>query len=127
MKEKTLTFSLDAGKNYSLSEFSRLDTASIMNDDRHFTIFVGEKIFFDDPFFPILEFTQHALRWISNPIHNLVFQTIDDYQQPTLSFMRSGEEWTIFSVWQEFECTALFRKEEIAFLIRSIILTIIDH
>ena len=127
MKEKTLTFSLDAGKNYSLSEFSRLDKASIMNDDRHFTIFVGEKIFFDDPFFPILEFTQHALRWISNPIHNLVFQTIDDYQQPTLSFMRSGEEWTIFSVWQEFECTALFQKEEIAFLIRSIILTIIDH
>lgn len=103
-----LRFELDAKEKIARQKLLSIPLYDILDDDRHFAIFIDNETFFDDPYFAVREFVKCAISWLENRKEEFVYNTLNDYQNPLLSFISQGSEFKIFSVWQKFECKVTF-------------------
>ncbi len=115
-----LQFELEAGRKFSRQGLAAMPLIDVMDDDRHFTIRVDRKVFFDDPYFPIREFTLCALRWLDRPQGRFEYRTIDSEQNPLLAFLPRKKGFKMYSVWQKFPCKEIFSRQQIQTLLREI-------
>lgn len=102
----------------------------LFSDDREFTVYVNGKRYFDDLYFPILEFTLYAIEWkckYKKTKADFVYNTLDDSQNPLLAFIHVNNGWKIYSIWQEFECESVFSTDELMEFIDCIISTVTEH
>ena len=116
-----LNFRLEIKEKIPIKDFVKMPLIDIMNDDRHFTIFVDDQTFFDDIYFPIREFIKYALDWSKNSTNNFIYNTVDSNENPLLSFCKLKDGWKLESVWQKFECNNIFTKNEVKTFISEIV------
>lgn len=76
-----------------------------------FTIEINNKVFFKEPYFPILEFIRILEQW--DKTSNMFYNGIETEDNPLISFVASEKGWKIKSSWQLFECLDFFTIEEL--------------
>ena len=118
-----ITFVLDRKERIPLKKFNQLTVRDILNDDRLFKVFVDGNLFFEDPYFPIKEFVMQLSAWDRKGSFN--YNTIDDYQNPLISFEYIGERWYLRSIWQLFECNRSFTLQELDVFVKDVINSVI--
>ena len=118
-----LLFKLEQKGNMSIKQFAKMPLVDIMDDDRHFTIFVDDQVYFDDIYFPIREFVKYALGWLKRKNDDFAYSTIDNEDNPLIAFYRLKSGWKLESVWQQFECDKVFSDDDV----KSFISEIISH
>lgn len=121
-----ISFNLEDKGRISKQQCLNLSLSDILKDNRHFQIYVDKKLFFDDEFFPIYEFVMALLNWDWESSHDFSYNTLDDYQNPLLSFTLIGDGWRLYSVWQEFQCKHSFTDQEIDSFVHDIISAVIE-
>lgn len=99
----------------------------IIRVERNFKIKVGERTFFHEPLFPILELVQYCLQWSKNANVSFVYNTIENDENPLLSFVPQKDTWKMYSVWQKFECETEFSSAEVHRFIGDIINQVIKQ
>ena len=121
-----LHFQLEAKEKIPIKQFSKMSLVDIMDDDRPFVIFVDNKIFFDDIYFPIREFIKYALTWLNNTNKDFIYNTIDNYENPLIAFLKEKDGWKMHSIWQTFGCDKVFSFEEVRDFINQIIFHVLE-
>jgi len=76
-----------------------------------FTIKINDKIFFSEPYFPVMEFIRTLERW--DKTNNMIYNCIETEDNPLISFITSKNGWKIKSPWQLFECNDFFTQKEL--------------
>jgi hypothetical protein len=110
----------------SSAEFKKMDSADIMDDDRDFEIIVNGKLFYQDEYFPILEFCRYSCNWLKKRNTDFAYNTVETEENPHLAFKRVENGYMIYSVWQKFECRDIFSFEEIIEFVQSVVDYVID-
>jgi len=116
-----LKFKLESKERISAKAFIKMRLIDMMTDERHFTVFVDNRIFIDDICLLAREFVAYALEWLKTPKEDFIYNTIDDEENPFMAFYRQKNGWKLQSVWQEFECTEKFSTDEVKSFINEII------
>lgn len=82
--------------------------------DLPFEILIGEKLFFFDEYFTILDFIHSVLCWQKKDIvSDMTYNSYDTDENPLISFIYDDDYFFIRSPWQLFECKTRFTKEQI--------------
>lgn len=114
---------------YKQSELERMDLHDLLLEEWPFKLFVGDDLFFEDKYFPILEFIRYAFVWIENPHKDFIYNTMESDEGPILAFCLEGSSWKLYSVWQRFNCTQMYSFDDVMKLILQIInqIVILDN
>ena len=100
---------------------TKLPINTILHYEVPFTIFINNHIFFQDQYFPILEFLLSVRTWINDDADiNYFYHTLESDENPLLSFITHNSLWKIVSTWQEFNCPFILKKKDIVEEIISI-------
>ena len=121
-----LRFELEEMGKITKSSLLKMSLVDIIDDRRHFVVYLDDKVYFEDIYFPVKEFTKYAFNWMKVPEKDFIFNTIDDYQNPLLAFRRLRNGWKLQSVWQKFECDSLFTEKEVKEFVNKIISQIVE-
>ena len=105
----------------TFAELEAMNTYDLIRDERDFKIVVGERTFFHEPLFPVLELVRYCLEWRKNANSSFVYNTIESEENPLLSFAPQNDTWRVFSVWQKFECETEFSLAEVQAFVESIV------
>lgn len=80
-----------------------------------FKITINKELFFDEPYFPIIEFMKVVLPWMNtDETTPMLYNTVEAEENPLISFTKTIDGWNVFSPWQEYNCNLCFSKEELA-------------
>jgi len=120
-----LKFKLESKEKISIKAFMEMRLIDMMVDQRHFAVFVDDRIFIDDICLLAREFVAYTLEWQKKPDGDFIYNTIDDEENPLIAFNRLENGWKLQSVWQEFECPKIFSTDEVKSFINGIISQII--
>ena len=101
--------------------FQKMDLADKIRCERSFDIYINGVLYFHDPLFPILEFVQYCQKWIQTDQKSFVYESVEYDEAPLLSFIQEEKGYRIQSIWEEFECTALFSSGELHAFINGVI------
>lgn len=75
------------------------------------TVEINNKKFFEQPYFPVIEFIRTLEQWDKNS--DMLYNCIETEDNPLISFIYDIKGWKIKSPWQLFECTLYFQKKEL--------------
>ncbi len=112
-------------------------TQSIVNDwqifvhvESDFSIFVGNKILYQEYDFNIAEFAVSVSQWFESnktaPI-DYYYETVDSEDVGFVWFKKNGSRWQIGSINQEYEETRLFELSELDATIKGFLTELINH
>ena len=74
---------------------------------------IGDRIFFDEPDFPVLEFLNYAIEWKDKSSLPFKYSSIETDDNPLICFLYENDMLRISSPWQKFHCETLFSVEEV--------------
>lgn len=74
-------------------------------------ITIHDKVFFTEPYFPVIEFIRTLERW--DKINNMFYNCIETEDNPLISFITSKNGWKIKSPWQLLECNEFLSQKEL--------------
>lgn len=84
---------------------------SIVGD---FKITIDRNTFFEQPYFPVIEFVRIASSWMNNDLDvPMLYHSVETEDNPLISFTKTTNGWNITSPWQEYSCDLYFSKEEL--------------
>ena len=83
---------------------------------------INNKIFFKEPYFPILEFIRTLEKW--DKVSNMLYNCIETENNPLISFIFNNGGWLVKSPWELFKCKELLSKEELLTAISDLILSV---
>ena len=92
------------------------DQRDIYQVEDQFTIWLGGQKFFEEPYFPLLEFALHFKKWDQEGRKgDFGFCSLDyDDFIPIIRLLRKGNLWYFRSIWEEFDSShMLFSDHEI--------------
>ena len=64
------------------------------------TIMINDRVFFNDPFFCILEFWKSLAEW--DKTHTFDYHSIETDENPLIRFVRTPDGWLLRSPWSVF-------------------------
>lgn len=73
--------------------------------ESHFIILINNKVFFDDPYFCILEFWKDLSLW--NKKSTFTYNAVETDENPLIQFILNSEGWLISSPWGLFNALGL--------------------
>lgn len=80
----------------------------------NFKITINAKTFFEEPYFPVIEFLRIALSWTNDDLDvPMLYHSIETEDNPLISFIKTANGWNITSPWQGYSCNLCFSKEEL--------------
>jgi hypothetical protein len=94
---------------------------ALLEYETRLTILIDNKIFFDEPDFPVLEFLRYAIEWKKNTDLTFKYSSLETEDNPLLSFLSENGMFRISSPWQRFQCHKLFHKKEIVDAISALL------
>lgn len=106
-----IEFICDYSFPISAKKLWEADYHTLLKTEKQFIIYIDNKVYFKDDYFPILEFLHHYLNWDRH--HNFNFNTAECEDNPLISFVKCKSGWKINSVWKNYECTKVFSIEEL--------------
>lgn len=87
------------------------EVLSIVGD---FKITINGKTFFEQPYFPVIEFLSIASSWVNNDLDvPMLYHSVETEDNPLILFSKTTNGWNITSPWQEYSCDLYFSKEEL--------------
>ncbi len=89
-----------------LQTILHMDIAELLDIERDFSVKISGKLFYKQPFFPILEFLNYYVKW--NKCSDFIYNTIESMENPMISFKKQHSFWRIDSVWKKFDCKTKF-------------------
>lgn len=104
-----IDFKLDPALELDAKLLRQKNGKLLIDVDGELTITLGERLFFGEPSFTLLELGVALKRWrLQDPNANKDFQFFtmehDEREGPILAFnQKSPGQWQLFSIWQEFE------------------------
>ena len=112
--ENNIRFISDYVNNSEITVLELIDKKSyeLLDDCALFSICINDKEFFHEPDFPILEFLREVALWADKE-GSMYYNSIETDDNPLISFIKNENGYTIFSLWQKFECNDCFSKEEL--------------
>ena len=99
---------------------------ALIEYESRFKIIIDNKIFFDDPNFPLFEFLKYAVEWEKNPNGSFEYRSIETEDNPLIFFSYENSKFRVFSPWQKFECQLLFTKKDIIDAINTLLTEVIS-
>lgn len=115
-----LSVKIESKPKISLVELQQMSLYDLVQDDRRFTIFVNDIIFFTETI-AICELAQYCQKWTKKTHTDFVYNTIESDENPLLAFRKRKDGWGIESVWRKFECFDVFSYEEVKGFVNKII------
>lgn len=81
------------------------DMTEILKVESQFKIIIDRRVFFNDDYFPILEFFYQFDNWINSnsQISKFEYESIESDEKPIVAFFKRDNKWNIFSVWQNYK------------------------
>jgi len=121
-----ITYELEEAMKISQEYLWEMSLLDIINSgDRNFKVLIDGKVFFEEPYFPILEFIQYSLKWMNHQKSDFIYNSIESEENPLIAFYILNGHWKIYSVWQKFECNRGFSDDEVKRFIGEIISQIV--
>jgi len=77
------------------------------------TIYDGEKIFFEEPMFTVVELADQLNQWLKNTNYTFLFDTMDDEVENLLVFEKQNIGWKISSSWQKQEYSGIVAEQDL--------------
>ena len=102
-----------------INKIDKMNYCQLLKIECYFCIKIDNKIFFEEPLFPILEFLYFYKKW--DKASNFEYITIESEDNPIISFIKKYNGWYIDSVWKKFECNYIFELEQIINAIEKLI------
>lgn len=111
-------FSMAEGDNSKLEKIisqKGYTYPDILKITGEFQILINERVFFSEPYFPILEFLKDALEWIdcSDKSQEMSYSSMETENNPLIVFSSQDEGWIIRSPWEKYECFVSFTRDEL--------------
>lgn len=79
-----------------------------------FKIYIADKLFFYEPYFPVLEFLLSTQKWTKDKRNkNMYYCSVETEVKPLISFIYTNGLWSIQSPWSLFESNKLIEKSSI--------------
>lgn len=100
---------------------------ALLEYESRLTILIDDKVFFDEPNFPVLEFLKYAIAWEKNSNLPFEYSSIETEENPLISFVHENDMLRISSPWQKFHCRQFFHKEEVIDAITVLLADIVSH
>lgn len=83
--------------------------------DGLFEIYLEERLFFSDPYFPLLEFVVALSPWLFTSNTDVKatfrFETMHCSEGPILEIIKEGKGWRLASIWQKFESRNIIEED----------------
>lgn len=105
----------------SLACIKKMEYDKVLSVEADFKLFIDNKLFFKDEYFPILEFIRYADSWLNSQAHEFEYNTIESEENPLLAFREYDGKFMIYSVWEKFHCDFGFALPEVKRFILSVI------
>ena len=102
----------------SPDEILKLTYHDLLKEEHDICILINQKVFFEQPLFPILEFLFSYLTWrkkLNSKCHffsklpDFFYNSIETEDNPLLSFTKMDNGWQIDSPWKTFDCKEVFQ------------------
>lgn len=87
----------------------------------NFSIEVEDKVFYQESSFPVVEFAYHLAKWIDAGRGSFEYNSMESNSQPLISFIEAGDNFVLYSPYQEYEETEVFSFTELKYAARSLI------
>ncbi|MDR1202998.1 MAG: hypothetical protein LBL58_15400 [Tannerellaceae bacterium] len=100
------------------------DYTRLMELECWFCVKINNRIFFEEPLFPLLEFIYFYIEWGKDEKKNFVYNTIESEENPMIIFAKRKRKWRINSVWRRFECAEMFELEQLTGAVDKMIETL---
>ncbi|MCL2341965.1 MAG: hypothetical protein FWC53_02745 [Firmicutes bacterium] len=109
--ELTIILSIKEKTNVNIEEIKKGNYAEILKIESLFKIIINYNLFFNDEYFPVLEFLKFINEWDFR--QNFNYNCIETEDNPLISFINENDKWFIKSPWQLFDCKTSFTREEL--------------
>ena len=105
----------------SPDEILKLSYHDLLKEECDICILINQKVFFEQPLFPVLEFLFSYLSWKqkSNSRCQLFIKSFDFFynsleteDNPLISFTKRNGGWKIDSPWKKFDCKEVFQLQD---------------
>ena len=92
------------------------DYPDILSLEGELKIFIDNKLFFNDPLFPVLEFFVAVDEWnnVTDKTEDMIFNSIETEDRPLLLFKYTKGHYLIYSSWQLFISNTKISRDEIS-------------
>jgi len=102
-------------KTYHAPTQALLVEPTMIEFEINFRIEINGKLFFENSYFPLIEFLYFAEKWLaSNPQENsMLYYSVETEENPLICFARMQNGYHIFSPWQLFDCADIFEFHEL--------------
>lgn len=106
-----VTFSIGALR--SRVDDPSLDWQLLLRIEAEFSLRVGDRDFYTDEYFNIVEFLVQSVRWSSNPKGDFWFESMDS-DSPMFGFVEhAGGQFSLASEHQLFDCHLIFGRQQL--------------
>lgn len=106
-----LEFFCSNNVRYDINKILLLNYSELLSEEHKFCIKIDGKVFFEQPYFPIVELLYHYAMWDRKK--SFIYNSIESNENPLLSFKQNIIGWKIDSVWKKFECKEHFCLDDI--------------
>ncbi len=86
---------------------------ALINIQGTLTIYEGEKVFFEEEMFTVVELAEQLNKWLKTKNKLFLFETMDDEVDNLLVFEQQNSGWKINSKWQKQEYSELVTEQEL--------------
>lgn len=103
----------------NMDKINNMDYCELLNKECYFCIVVDNKVFYEEPLFPIYEFLYCYSKW--DKTKDFKYVTIESDDNPMITFKKVKNGWLISSPWERFKCNKIFTLSELINGIESLI------
>ena len=98
-----------------INSISNMNYSDLLKVECYFAIAIDDRIFFEEPLFPIYEFIYAYINW--NKQTDFHYITLESEDNPLISFSKVDNAWYIDSPWKKFNCAEAFSLDELTYAI----------
>lgn len=112
--DKSVIFKASSfSSQHTLDELKTANGYDLLNPVVNLVIEINSEKFFEEPYFPVLEFLQQVMLW-KEQSSDFYYNSLEaEEDNPLISFVSENGLFRIHSPWQKFKCNELFSKDDI--------------